>query len=651
MLGSKASPRDSYITPVKWSTSAAAWNRRDRILASVLAAGAALGLLVKALGAPWLVAVLLFGVFAAVGAVARAVMVTHGVAVEAAIEKAERERLLRAPIGPVEGVDPTEIGVDAAAQTVLAGNRLPEYVPRIADAALTACVRDAISGVGPWIVVASGPPKTGKSRAIFEALRHQHVALDLVAPVDADALRSLITPGSTPTPSGTATVLWLDDLEPFVNAGVNVQTLRGWRATVGCGIVVATYGGKGSDVVPSSGSALTTLADDLLQHAREIPVDTTTPAELLPLRSELDESVMTLLERHGLAAYLVAGPKLERKLVTQRHTPGEPPCPEGAAIVRVAVDWSRCGRTDPIPRGTIRQLWPRYLPGAFPATDTAFESGLGWATRPVEGTIALLVSVVGERYTPYDYVVRLVSDNPAAVPPPEEMWTCALADAADARALAVAASANRYAQFVPTVSALSRAGESEDETVASIASQNLVRLWEVTRENLSTATADQLARSLKELEKNPSIARELCGTVVISYPDEEHDRSPYLDKGVRQFLNDLYDRIPYLLYYLAQAPLAGSFLGCVAAHALDEAVTADPDGGLRVRMNDQTVSTLALRLWQAADFARHVGDDPHRLLGHLDALHQEDLRDRLTDSLLDPDLFSAAGGKPHIDEH
>ena len=76
--------------------------------------------------------------------------------------------------------------------------------------------------------------------------------------------------------------------------------------------------------------------------------------------------------RHGLAAYLVAGPALQTKLFTARHAPGEPACPEGVAVVYTAVDWARCGRTDPISDATLRQLWSIHLPAGIAPTVEGF---------------------------------------------------------------------------------------------------------------------------------------------------------------------------------------------------------------------------------------------------------------------------------------
>ncbi len=286
-----------------------------------------------------------------VAVAALAVLVKRKLPPRAQARAVQLKGLLLAPFASLAEIDPTQIGVDAAAERVLEGDDLPEYLRRTADDELRMAVRAALDDRGRWIVVAVGPSKTGKSRALFEALRHadQQTALEVLAPVDADALRSLTTPGQVPKRRRKPVVLWLDDLEPFVNQGVTLQTLRQWRGTVRHGLVAATVGGKGSELVAGSPSTtLATLAGQILQHAREIPVQETAPEELAPLRSRLSYEALASIKRHGLAAYLVAAPALERKLSTRRHAPGEPESPEGVAIVYAAVDWARCGRTDPM---------------------------------------------------------------------------------------------------------------------------------------------------------------------------------------------------------------------------------------------------------------------------------------------------------------
>jgi hypothetical protein len=129
----------------------------------------------------------------------------------------------------------------------------------------------------------------------------------------------------------------------------------------------------------------------------------------------------------GLAAYLVAGPALERKLTTSRHALGEPECPEGVAVVYAAVDWARCGRPDPISGDTLRALWPAFLQAGITPNDERFAIGLEWALRPVAATVALLQGDHG--YQAYDYAIRLVREQPAADPPRAQVWSAAIGSA------------------------------------------------------------------------------------------------------------------------------------------------------------------------------------------------------------------------------
>ena len=337
-------------------------------------------------------------------------------------EAAILDRRLRVPIAKISELDPTGIGVDPAAQDILSGGDVPAYVPRAADSELGAAIEAAFRG-GRWLIVLHGPSKVGKSRTLFHALLHCSKAssLSLIAPVDAHALRSLATPGETINRSTDHVVLWLDDLEPFLSDGLNWRALMEWRDRSSPGaIVVATYGGKGSEVAAQASSrAPSTIADDVLQHAAQIGLTSSSSTEIDPLRLRLAPHTLQSIEIHGLAAYLVAGPALERKLSTRRHALGDPECPAGAAIVYAAVDWARCGRTDPIEKKALRQLWPAYLPGVD-ASDTEFAAGLAWALQPVAGTIALLQAVAG--YRAYDYIARLVTQRTESPAPPDVAW-------------------------------------------------------------------------------------------------------------------------------------------------------------------------------------------------------------------------------------
>jgi hypothetical protein len=71
------------------------------------------------------------------------------------------------PVGPISEIDPTMIGVNKAAQRVLPGGAIPDYIERVIDAELHGALGAAVRGEGPWLVVVTGPSKVGKSRTLF----------------------------------------------------------------------------------------------------------------------------------------------------------------------------------------------------------------------------------------------------------------------------------------------------------------------------------------------------------------------------------------------------------------------------------------------------------------------------------------------------
>ena len=256
--------------------------------------------------------------------------------------------------------------------------------------------------------------------------------------------------------------------------------------------MAATYGGKGSELVAEAATGgLKTLAADILQHAREIALHATSSKEMGPLRGRLSDADFDAVRRHGLAAYLVAGPALQRKLTSKRHALGERECPEGVAVVHAAVDWARCGRTDPISGDTLRSLWPGFLPAGITPSDERFAIGLEWALRPVAATIALLHDDQG--YQAYDYVIRLVREQPGADPPRDQVWTAAIGSANPEQAFVVAVAAYDHSRLDDAAAALRRARDSSSPDLAAWAGVNLgVVLGELGRLQEALAAYQQL---------------------------------------------------------------------------------------------------------------------------------------------------------------
>ncbi|MEJ3654061.1 hypothetical protein WEH80_13920 [Actinomycetes bacterium KLBMP 9759] len=360
----------------------------------------------------------------------------------------------------------------------------------------------------------------GKSRSLFEALRHQGIGGDvrLVAPTDADALKALLLPGQSPVLRSERAVLWLDNLEPFLNQGLTWQTLHEWHSSgrpghSGTRIVVATNGGKGSDRVSGAAtSGLSTAEGELLQHAREIPMAATTAEEEAELPAIAATGVdakpedREAIRLSGLAAFLVAGPKLERKLNTGRHGPGQKPCPDGLVVVEVVADWARCGRTDSIIDSLLRQRWPAYLAAGARTTNEAYKAALEWALEPVVPHIALISGT--DSYTAYDYVVRLRCQDPAAAPL-DQVWDAAITTASPAQANGVAYSAYQAGRIADTATAYERAEASTDAYTAAKAGNNrALILSELERPTEAIALLDQLVRKYVD-DSSPAVRTHL----------------------------------------------------------------------------------------------------------------------------------------------
>jgi hypothetical protein len=233
---------------------------------------------------------------------------------EAASDRTELRRLLKDDIKPVSAVDPLTIGIDPAVSARPSDSGLPPYVPRQIDQVLSDAIVAALNGSVAWLVVIEGESKIGKSRTLFEALRAYPGAnrLLLVAPNYRHAPRSILLPHEIVAISSPQ-VLWLDDLELFLNQGVTLNVMREWQAGRRGRIVVGTFGGK-SIVDPKTGTAprqLNSVAAEVLNsaYARRIQLEQTSAEEIAHLQADLTADEFSEVRRYGLAAYLVAGPR------------------------------------------------------------------------------------------------------------------------------------------------------------------------------------------------------------------------------------------------------------------------------------------------------------------------------------------------------
>jgi hypothetical protein len=115
---------------------------------------------------------------------------------------------------PPAGEDAGEADADRAPAV------LPAYVPRSADEALRAALADSDA-----VVVVYGPPRAGKTRSAYEALRARHPDARLLVPEDADGLTTALAHADDLQDlARKPLVLWLDDVDRFL-PGLDLDVL------------------------------------------------------------------------------------------------------------------------------------------------------------------------------------------------------------------------------------------------------------------------------------------------------------------------------------------------------------------------------------------------------------------------------------------
>jgi hypothetical protein len=146
-----------------------------------------------------------------------------------------------------------------------------------------------------------------------------------------------------------------------------------------------------------------------------------------------------------------------------------------------------------------------------------------------------------------------------------------------------------------------------------------IRNIEVRRENRTVETAAHFATLFQKLEADPRKIRALQGTVLITFPDEEFadDESPLADSAVQAFLQQLFEKIPHLFYFLADTPPLSAVLLAVAAFA-PEALQFSGDQA-NVLTTAEALGAIVTAEHYAAQFAINHGHAPAVVFGHLRA--------------------------------
>jgi hypothetical protein len=348
--------------------------------------------------------------------------------------------------------DPIALGVHPAAnlsdlheaaQMSAAGlglpTRVPVYVPRDLDAKLDAALARALGQGG--LVLLHGDSTAGKSRAAFEAMRRLPGGLSLLVPRQRGSLRALLDGGV----ELRDVVVWLNDLERYLGVdGLDVGLLR---RVVGGGdrrvVLLATmrareYNARSLERERDQSG----LEHDVLRSDREL-LDQAATLEFERQFSNAERQragerswdpriadALAHAGQYGLAEYLAAGPRLWSRWRNARAVDSPDHERVGAAIVAAVLDCRRAGLSRAVPVELLRVLYldPAYLDRLTAArlTPAAFDSGLEWATRPVQATSALL-NPVGGGYVAFDYLLDTLQADPNGPAVPQSVWERLLA--------------------------------------------------------------------------------------------------------------------------------------------------------------------------------------------------------------------------------
>src|SRR5271165_4423943 len=132
------------------SVTLGSWERRGRLVVSCAAVlSSAVAVLAVALNEQLL---LVAAIVTLLGALAQALILARSERLARAQDEVLLERRLRVPVAGVDAIDPTAVGVDRAAQSLLDGGEVPRYLPRDVDARLREAILAALAGEGTWLV-------------------------------------------------------------------------------------------------------------------------------------------------------------------------------------------------------------------------------------------------------------------------------------------------------------------------------------------------------------------------------------------------------------------------------------------------------------------------------------------------------------------
>jgi hypothetical protein len=325
-------------------------------------------------------------------------------------------------------IDPTVLGVHPAVlpddqewanRDAPLLKRVPSYVRRDQHEAVASRL------AAQEFVLIIGDSGSGKSRLAFEVVKERIGRHTLFAPEPAALEAALERIRSV-----SAAVLWLDDLDRFLEADVLTATaaaglLHGQNHKR---VVIATLRERAREALVTGEDSVDPAAVN--RHQRLLDLASVVAITKSFTTTELDRAsfqrkdpriadALSHATTYGLAEYLAAGPQLLNKWLAGRETH-----PRGAALVTAAIDCRRAGYITPIPRVLLNKVHDQYLPADPRVMLDSLDDAWTWATERWRQTTALLESTNSDegRVIVFDYILDHVQrtthvddDPPTAV--------------------------------------------------------------------------------------------------------------------------------------------------------------------------------------------------------------------------------------------
>lgn len=298
--------------------------------------------------------------------------------------------------------------------------QLPPYVARDGDPAVNAAVESAASDGG--LVVVRGDAFVGKSRTALTAMAKVLHGVRVFAPARDENLRQL--PALLRGLPGERFALWLDDLDGHLGGGGLEPRLLAQLTAQGVA-VIATMREDAEDAYdeyrnrqPSRGRVLD-LADivDLPRNWSH--------GERKRAEWSGDPRLAEAVRRcgaEGVAAYLALGHMLWEEWQWARRANQHP---RGYALVRAAVDLTRCGLRGPLSQDLLVKVHEWYEVVAGMERESV-DDALAWAEEKRDGVLRMLKRSGANMWEASPYLVDTASQDETFPAVDGAVWRVAL---------------------------------------------------------------------------------------------------------------------------------------------------------------------------------------------------------------------------------